>query len=68
MGATQLQVRRLIRDEKPADFPYCKHFGAELSEGQSICHVCRKKVDQKIMKWDDILNILIELDKRKKLK
>jgi hypothetical protein len=24
--------------------PYCKHCGAELPEGQTICHVCGKKV------------------------
>lgn len=24
--------------------PYCKHCGAELQKGQTICHVCRKRV------------------------
>ena len=25
--------------------PYCKYCGSNLSEGQSICHVCKNKVD-----------------------
>ncbi|MFX1432114.1 MAG: zinc-ribbon domain-containing protein [Promethearchaeota archaeon] len=43
-GATQLQVQRLIKEEESEDKPYCKHCGAELPEGETICHVCGKKV------------------------
>ena len=31
--------------EKTLEYePYCKHCGAELPKGQTVCHVCGKKV------------------------
>jgi CheY-like chemotaxis protein len=32
-------IKHVLDDE-----PYCKHCGAELPKGQTICHVCGKKV------------------------
>lgn len=46
-GAGSVAVRKEnpTKLEKDAEFePYCKHCGAKLAEGQTICHVCRKKV------------------------
>ncbi|MFX1307790.1 MAG: roadblock/LC7 domain-containing protein [Promethearchaeota archaeon] len=36
---------KLPKIEKIQEYePYCKHCGAELPKGQTICHVCGKKV------------------------
>ena len=46
-GAGSVAVRKEnpTKLEKSVEFePYCKHCGAKLAEGQTICHVCRKKV------------------------
>ncbi len=40
----QLQAKKDITEEEPEYDPYCKHCGAKLPEGQTICHVCGKKV------------------------
>ena len=40
----EIQAKQPIVEEKLQHEPYCKHCGAELPKGQSICHVCRKKV------------------------
>ncbi|MFX1316337.1 MAG: ADP-ribosylation factor-like protein [Promethearchaeota archaeon] len=40
----QVQFEKVLEEEEPKYDPYCKHCGAILPEGQSICHVCRKKV------------------------
>ncbi len=42
-GAKQKLQLRVIEKESEYE-PYCKHCGAELPKGQSICHVCGKKV------------------------
>jgi len=42
--AGQLQVNQTIVKEEQEYEPYCKHCGAELPKGQTICHVCGKKV------------------------
>ena len=39
------QARWPIIEELQEYELYCKHCGAELPEGQTICHVCRKYVD-----------------------
>jgi len=41
----QLQVQRSIIEEEAEFKPCCKHCGAKLAEGQTICHVCGNKVD-----------------------
>ena len=38
------QTKRPITEEEEDYEPYCKHCGAELPKGQTICHVCGKKV------------------------
>ena len=46
-GASSVAVRKEKPNklEEEAEFePYCKHCGAELPEGQGICHVYGKKV------------------------
>lgn len=40
----QLQPKRVSNEEELRNKPYCKHCGTLLPEGQSICHVCGKKV------------------------
>jgi len=40
----ELQFRQPIPEEELEAKPYCKHCGSILPEGQSICHVCGKKV------------------------
>lgn len=40
----QPQAKRPTDEEEPEYKPYCKHCGAELPKGQTICHVCGKKV------------------------
>ena len=42
--AGQVQVEKVLTEEEPEYEPYCKHCGAKLPEGQTICHVCGKKV------------------------
>ena len=41
----QLQVKRPITEEEAEFEPYCRHCGAKLAKGQTLCHVCRKKID-----------------------
>jgi hypothetical protein len=36
------QVNQPITERDPEDEPYCMNCGSILSEGQSICHVCKK--------------------------
>jgi len=44
-GSVAVRKEKPTELEKDAEFePYCKHCGAKLAEGQTICHVCRKKV------------------------
>lgn len=38
------QAKQSITKEEEEYEPYCKHCGAELSKGQTICHACGKKV------------------------
>ena len=38
-------LREPIPKEEFWDKPYCKHCGADLPKGQSICHVCKNEVD-----------------------
>ncbi len=40
----QAQLKRHTHKEDLGDKPYCKNCGSIISEGQSICHVCKKKV------------------------
>ena len=40
----QAQLKLPTFEENLWDKPYCKNCGSILSEGQSICHVCKKKV------------------------
>jgi len=42
--AGQVQAIKPITEGLLEYEPYCKHCGAELPEGQTICHVCGKKV------------------------
>ena len=42
--AGQVQVEKVLTEEEQEYEPYCKHCGAKLPEGQTICHVCGKKV------------------------
>ena len=45
LGLTgELQAKRPTTEENLQYEPYCKHCGAVLPKGQSICHVCGKKV------------------------
>ena len=39
------QTKRLITGEDIKSESHCEHCGAELPKGQSICHVCAKKVE-----------------------
>jgi hypothetical protein len=43
--AGEPQVKEPIIKQVLEYEPYCKHCGAELPKGQSICHVCGKRVD-----------------------
>ena len=40
----QAQLKSIPKEEDIWDKPYCKNCGSIISEGQSICHVCGKKV------------------------
>ena len=42
--AGQLQAKKDITEEEQEYEPYCKHCGAKLPEGQTICHVFGKMV------------------------
>jgi hypothetical protein len=42
--AGQSQAKRPITEQVIEKEPYCKHCGAELPEGESICHVCGRRV------------------------
>ena len=45
LGLTgELQAKRPSNEEKIKYESFCKHCGAELPKGQSICHVCKKRV------------------------
>jgi len=39
------QAKPLITEQVLEYDPHCKYCGSNLSEGQSICHVCKNKVD-----------------------
>ncbi len=41
--ADQVQVEKISKEKQEYE-PYCKRCGAEIPKGQTICHVCRKKV------------------------
>lgn len=43
--AGEAQLKRPKNGKKLLYEFYCKNCGAELPEGQTICHVCRSKVD-----------------------
>jgi hypothetical protein len=42
------QVKQLIKcpshEGESEEEPYCKHCGAPIAEGETVCHVCGKKV------------------------
>ncbi len=40
----QLKPEYIVDKKEEESTPYCKHCGADLPKGQSICHVCGKKV------------------------
>jgi len=40
----QAQLKRHITKEDLREKPYCKNCGSIVSEGQSLCHVCKKKI------------------------
>lgn len=42
--AGQAQLRNIPKEEDIWDKPYCKNCGSIISEGQSICHVCKKRI------------------------
>ena len=42
--AGELQTKLPIIEQISEYEPYCKHCGADLPKGESICHVCGKKV------------------------
>ncbi|MFX0037429.1 MAG: zinc-ribbon domain-containing protein [Candidatus Hermodarchaeota archaeon] len=41
--AAEPQAKLPITEEVQEYEPYCKHCGAELPKGQTICHICGKK-------------------------
>ncbi|MHA2336928.1 MAG: hypothetical protein ACXACX_06485 [Candidatus Hodarchaeales archaeon] len=40
----QAQLKQPTPEEDLRDKPYCKNCGSIISEGQSICHVCKKRI------------------------
>jgi predicted regulator of Ras-like GTPase activity (Roadblock/LC7/MglB family) len=42
--ASQAQLREAPLKEDLWDKPYCKNCGSIISEGQSVCHVCKKRI------------------------
>ena len=40
----QAQLKQPTPEEDLWDKPYCKNCGSIISEGQSICHVCKKRI------------------------
>ncbi|MHA1932440.1 MAG: roadblock/LC7 domain-containing protein [Promethearchaeota archaeon] len=40
----QAQLKNRPKKEEIWDKPYCKNCGSIIPEGQSICHVCKKKI------------------------
>lgn len=43
-GAVKQKLQLRVIEEESEHEPYCKHCGAVLPKGQTICHVCGKKV------------------------
>lgn len=45
VGSAKLKFPTVTLKKKAESELYCKHCGAELPKGQTICHVCGKKVE-----------------------
>ena len=43
-GAVEQISLQVVNEGDAEDELYCKHCGSDLQEGQSLCHVCGKKV------------------------
>jgi hypothetical protein len=43
-GQTKLLIKTPLHEGESEKEPYCKHCGAPISEGETVCYVCGKKV------------------------